>query len=349
MGPHSASSTPGPAALGRGGTDPTVTDALLILGLIDPANYLGGRQSIDPALARAAVTEKVADTLGWDVTASASGIHDIVVANMANAVRPVSVGPGLDPRSFVFVAYGGTLPLLAGQIADRLDIPEVVIPENSSAFSALGLHGADFLLKSDRTVGWPLADTGRIAEINATVDALAEEARSAIRSEGFADSDIGFRRSADLRFQGQIFELSLPLPDRPLTVEDLPGIAADFHALYEETYGAGTVWRGAGVLMLNVSVTVVGRREHRSPFREQEAEAEPFAPEPVATRTVHLPMTGQQAQVPVYSAADLTPGARAQGPEIVDEGDTTIFTPPGHGLRRDRFFNYVLSREGVTR
>ncbi|MEO3859572.1 hydantoinase/oxoprolinase family protein [Acrocarpospora sp. B8E8] len=345
VGPRSASSTPGPAALGRGGTEPTVTDALIVLGLIDPANYLRGRQPVDPELARRAIMDQVGSVLGWDVNVAASAIHDIVVANMSNAVRQVSVGRGLDPRSFTFMAYGGTLPLLAGQIADRLGIPEVVIPENSSAFSALGLHGADFVLKLDRTVGWPLDQADGLAEVNTIADAMVAQAHSAIRAEGFADSEITVRRSADLRFQGQIFELTLPLPDRPLNPDDLPKLAADFHRLYEDTYGAGTVWRGADVLLLNLSVTAGGRQAHRSPFREEQ-EAEPFTPEPVGARLVHLPMAGTVEEVPVHAAADFGPGAHTVGPAIVDEGDTTIFAPPGHRLRRDGHFTYILSREG---
>ena len=139
VGPHSAGSTPGPAALDRGGEQPTVTDAMVTLGFIDPGNYLGGRVQLKPELSRGALDAVFGERYGWSTEESAAAMHDLVVVNMANAVREVSVGKGHDPREFLFLAYGGTLPLFASQIAERLGIATIVIPQNSSVFCALGL------------------------------------------------------------------------------------------------------------------------------------------------------------------------------------------------------------------
>jgi N-methylhydantoinase A len=345
VGPQSAGSTPGPAAYGKGGEEPTVTDAMTVMGFIDPDNYLGGRVQLDVGLATRALEEKFASSFGWSLEEAASAVHDLVVVNMATAVHEVSVEKGYDPRNFVFLAYGGTLPLFASQIADRLGISTVVIPQNSSVFSALGLLASDFVVRADQTVAWDLSRTEELDRVNETADQLAEQVLAEMRTEGFADADIQLLRSADFRFQGQVYELTLPLPDRPLTPEDGEILGKRFAELYEQTYGEGTAWKGVPEELLNYTVTAIGRQP-RPPTHA--AEREPASLDQIrkGEREIYLPMTGSRERLPIYDDLGFTPGTVAEGPAIVDAVDTTIFVPPATSITRDEHMNYVVTREG---
>jgi N-methylhydantoinase A len=343
VGPQSAGSTPGPAALDRGGTQPTVTDAMVTLGFIDPERYLGGRVKLRPELARQALDATLGERFGWSTEEAAAAVHDLVVVNMANAVREVSVGKGYDPRDFLFLAYGGTLPLFASQIAERLGIATIVIPQNSSVFCASGLLASDFVVRTDQGVGWDLSRPEGADRVNEIAAAMVAEAHASMAEEGFAESDISIQRTADLRFQGQDYELTLPLPDRPLTAEDADDLTTRFYALYEQTYGEGTTWKGVPVTLVNYSVTVTGRQArpevptaHLNGHKPEDARRE--------VRSVYLPSEGAARDVPIYDGAHCGPGIELQGPAIIDESDTTIYVPPGTTAARDEHLNYVLTR-----
>jgi N-methylhydantoinase A len=347
VGPQSAGSDPGPASYGTGGTDPTVTDAMVVLGFIDPERYLGGRFQLHPALAGTSLDRDLTTRFGWSKEEAAAAIHDLVVMNMATAVHEVSVAKGYDPRDFVFLAYGGTLPLFAVQIADRLNISRVVIPQNSSVFSALGLLSADFVMRYDQTVAWGLG-ADRIDEVNRIADSIVGKARAAMGAEGFSDDQIAVSKSGDFRFLGQSYELTMGLPDAPLSAEDAPELAQRFLELYERTYGEGTAWKGVPVQLLNYTVTVTGRQPRRT---LQAVEPAPRVEEDLrlGTRRVFLPTERQYRDLPIYDDARFTAGTRIAGPAIVDAIDTTIYIPPGSEAARDEYMNYVLTTDGVAR
>lgn len=347
VGPQSAGSEPGPAAYGKGGQQATVTDAMLALGFIDPQRYLGGRFRLQPALARDAVLERFAAPFAWSCETAATAIHDLVVVNMASAVREVSVEKGHDPRSFTFIAYGGTLPLFAMQIAERLGMHEVVIPHNSSIFCALGLLSADFVLRFDRTVAWDLAHGAQLDEVNGLGAQMVAQGRDAMRAEGFDEADIRIVRSADFRFLGQSYELTLPLPDRALSHDDQPLLARQFFEAYERTYGEGTAWQGVPAQLLTMTVTVTGQRVH--------ADIPPVRPAPrtpaemlLGSRRVFLPSLGEYHEIPVYDDLRFSCGSAIDGPAIIDASDTTIYVPPATRARRDEFMNYRLSKSGAA-
>jgi N-methylhydantoinase A len=343
VGPRSAGSTPGPAALNRGGTEPTVTDAMVTLGFIDPDNYLGGRVKLEPELARTALDRTLSERFGWTTERAATAVHDLVVVNMATAVREVSVGKGHDPREFLFLAYGGTLPLFATQIAGRLGISTVVIPQNSSVFCALGLLASDFVVRNDQGVGMDLSKVDGLRRINEIAERMVAEAHSSMSDEGFGDAEIEISRSADLRFQGQEYELTLPMPDRALTVDDLDVLSADFLALYERTYGEGTAWKGVPASMVNYSVTAIGRQQRPE---WSVAAMNGHTPDDArkAVREVYLPDVLERAEIPVYAGDRCGPGIQIEGPAIIDETDTTIYVPTGSTAQRDEHLNYVLTR-----
>lgn len=347
VGPRSATSNPGPAAYGIGGTEPTVTDAMVTMGFIDPDRYLGGRFQLDADLAAGSL-DGLRERFSWSTEEAAAATHDLVVVNMATAVHEVSVAKGHDPRAFAFLAYGGTLPLFAAQIAGQLGMTEVVIPQNSSVFSALGLLSADFVMRYDRTVAWDLSRGDQVGEVNEAADRMMEEARAAMAAEGFAPEDISIARSADFRFLGQTYELTIPLPDRPLTADDAPELAQRFFELYERTYGEGTAWKGVPEQLLNYTVTVTGRQAR--------PELETMTPEPrpadevrAGTRRVFLPSLREHQEIPIYDDARFTAGTEVSGPAIIDALDTTIYAPPGTDVVRDEYMNYVLTINGGAR
>jgi N-methylhydantoinase A len=320
---------------------------MVTLGFIDPDRYLGGRFDLHPELAKASLERDLTTRFGWSTEEAAAAIHDLVVMNMATAVHEVSVAKGYDPRDFLFLAYGGTLPLFAVQIAERLNISRVVIPQNSSVFSALGLLSADFVMRYDQTVAWDLASE-QVDEVNGIADEMIERARAAMQAEGFADEDIEFARSADFRFLGQSSELTVSLPERPLAAEDAPQLAQGFFELYERTYGEGTAWKGVPVQLLNYTVTVTGR-QHRPGV--EAAESSPIDADELrlGVRRVFLPSTRDYADVPIYDDTRFTAGTTIAGPAIIDATDTTIYVPPGSDATRDEYMNYVLTTDGGAR
>jgi N-methylhydantoinase A len=344
VGPHSAGSEPGPAAYGRGGTEPTVTDAMIALGFIDPDNYLRGRYTLDPDAARAAVANRIGEPLGWSVERAAAGIHDLAVTNMANALREVSVERGHDPRDFTFFCYGGMMPLFAAEICRELGCPKIVIPDNSSAFSAYGVLIADYVRQYEQTVQWALTDVARLDEINSVTAAMVQTAIADAEQESIPAADLEVSRSGDFRFLGQVYEVNVPLPDRDLTMEDAARLADEFPLIYERVYGEGTAWKGSPVVLLNLSIKVTYERE-KPPGRQHEPQA--FATEVQADsqREVYLPSSRERAEIPSYSEAAMGAGAQVSGPCIVDVGDTTIFVPPDATCSRDRHFNFHLDLE----
>ena len=342
VGPHSATSLPGPACYGLGGAHATVTDAMVCMGFIDPERYLGGRFELRPELARSVVETEIAEPFGWSAEEAAAAIHDLVVVNMATAVREVTVNKGYDPRDFMFLAYGGTLPLFASHIAERLGIRTVVLPQNSSVFCAQGLLSADFVLRYDRAVSWDLDRSDGVDAVNAAIRELRELGREQMRADGFDDDDITMTTTADFRFRGQYYELSMPLPDQPLESSVAPRLAEQFLQLYERTYGEGTAWKGVPAQLLNVTVTVTGRRQrHELP----PAPAEPRSPDDIrrTTRRVFLPETRQWADTPIYDDAAFSAGTTVPGPAVIDATDTTIYVPDGVTASRDEYLNYVLT------
>jgi N-methylhydantoinase A len=345
VGPHSAGSTPGPAAYGNGGEQPTVTDAMIAMDLIDPDNYLGGRVEIRRDLAIEAIRKEFAEPMGWSVDAAANAIHDLVVTNMANAVREVSVAHGYDPRDFVFYAYGGTLPWFAAQIAETLGIGTVLIPHSSSVFCARGLLASDYVVRADRTIQASLADAAELDRINETGKVLIAAGQQTMSDEGFAAEDISVSRSGDLQFAGQVHALPMPLPDRDLSEADIESLQTSFHDVYERTYGRGTAWPGVPPQLLNLSVTVTGRLPRP---RVEERPLEPRAAEEMirGRREVHLPTVGRREEIPIYVESKITPGSRVVGPALVEAIDTTLLVPPGSVAERDGLMNLILTKEG---
>jgi N-methylhydantoinase A len=332
VGPQSAGAKPGPACYGRGGTDATVTDAMVTLGFIDPEGYLGGRRALDLAAAEKVVTE-LGEQHGWSAEESALGIYEIAVVSMVNAIREITVQKGNDPRDFTMFAYGGMTPAFAWAVASRAGVREVVVPPQSAAFSAWGVIQADHVRRYDRTVNWNLDDAHLLGDVNAAAAEMDSRALASAASSGFNKDEVSLKRIAACRFLGQIWEIEIPLENRPLRDDEADELRARFIDRYEEIYGKGTAWKAAPVVLLDLSIIATASQQVPG---LQPWENGNDSPEPVSRRTVTDPTTRAPVEMPVIDDLAIGAGATIVGPAIIDGHDTTIFIPTGVTATRDQ-------------
>jgi N-methylhydantoinase A len=327
VGPESAGAEPGPVCYGRGGARPTVTDADLVLGYLDPVALLGGDLPVDPARARAAIETEIARPLGLGVLEAAAGIVDVVNAGMAAALRIVSVERGYDPREFSLVAFGGAGPVHAARLAEELEIPRVVVPPIPGGFSALGLVASDLRRDYARTFYASLA-TARPEAVAAAFAEMEAEARAMLERAGVPAAQREITRAADVRYPRQAYELTVPVAAGPVTAATLEALAGDFHERHRATYGHASP--DEAVQVVNLRVTAVGRLGGLE-LSHRPAATGHAAP---AAREVYFKETGL-ARCDVVARAALAPGATRPGPVIVESMDATIVVPPGWRLTAD--------------
>ena len=341
VGPRSAGAEPGPVSYGRGGTEPTVTDAHLVLGRI-PSALLGGELPLDAGSARAAIAERIGGRLGLPVEEAAAGIVEIIDNTMARAIRTVSVGRGHDPRRFALVAFGGAGPLHACRLAELLEIPAVVIPPRPGVLSTWGLLDTDIRATFVRTagVGERRALSADVPRLEAIWSELTGEARAWLDAEEVPRDRQRFERSADLRYEHQSFELTCPLGEGALTAASLEALIRTFHAEHRRLYTYDLP--RAQVELVNLRVTAIGVLPNRAtptagPGSKETARAI------VGQRRVHF-RGGDSTPVPVYARDGLTPGMAFRGPAIVDQDDATCLVTPSFNVRVDPAHNLLLER-----
>ncbi|HAD09355.1 MAG TPA: hypothetical protein DCF62_07750 [Porticoccaceae bacterium] len=342
VGPQSAGSMPGPVCSGRGGTEPTVTDCMAVMGFIDPDNYLGGQYELDIEAAKNALEKKVGNALGWDATRTAAGAYALVVANMANALRELSVSRGRDPRKCTFIAYGGALPVFSASMCQKLGITDLIIPGQSSAFSAYGLLEADYIRRESATIGWLVGSEDGYGHMIATRDRLEGLVRKDLQEAGFGDKEMQITFGGDFRYVGQLAEMYMPMGKDEVATELGVAIRPQFDRAYEEEFGPGTAWTESELMLVNYVVTGVGVRE-KPDIQPMKTEAVDLAGATLSTRRLYLPDANEWAQTPIYDAFKLTPGAEFDGPGIIDCRDTTIYIPRHAKARRDEFNNFRVS------
>jgi N-methylhydantoinase A len=319
VGPHSAGADPGPAAYGRGGTRPTVTDANVVLGYLDRDFLLGGDLRIDLAAAETAIAT-IGEPLGLGVAEAASRIIEIVNANMAQALRIVSIERGYDPQEFSLIAFGGAGPVHAAFLAAELLVPEVIIPPAPGAFSALGLVATDLRRDYSRTLYADLATLApeRLAD---AVAGMEREGLAMLAAAGVADERRDLLRLADVRYRRQAYELTVPIPPGAITRDSIDAVAAAFHDKHEQTYGHAN--REEVVQLVNLRLTALGRLPGMTLVQHTEASAAR-----IKQRNVWFSEYGFIA-CPVYWREGLTPGTTLDGPAIVEAMDSTAVLPPG--------------------
>lgn len=320
VGPHSAGSTPGPACYGNGGDRPAVTDAALVLGLINPDFYLGGTVKLFPEHARAAIESAVATPLGLTVEEAARGIYRLATSQMSNALRKITVNRGHDPREFTLVGFGGACGLFAASLAREIGVEEVVIPRNAAVFSAYGLMHADSVFSAVRTTPWTMTKAAEALE--SEFSELERRAQEWFESEAIPEDKRELHREADMKFAGQIFEVTTKLKPGPFTEEDKDDLRSRFISDYEVEFGAGTAWTETDIVLVNARVRAIGRSEAQE---AQTIGTEEQAHE-LLRRRVHEP-TGEEREIDVHRGfASL---GTAKGPCLLEEPDTTIYIPTG--------------------
>jgi N-methylhydantoinase A len=332
VGPRSAGAVPGPAAYGRGGTEPTVTDANLVLGRLGADRALGGEIHLNPGQAGAAI-DRLAAAVGLDQQRMAEGIIAIVVAKMIASIKEISVMRGHDPRDFALFAYGGAGPLHAALVAEELGCTRVLVSPLPGNFSAFGLLVADVRHDYART---RITPTGALslAELAAILDGMREEGRKQLAAEGFAPEAMRFEARLDMRFSGQAFELSVPVPEGARTMED---IDRAFLAAYERRYSYAAAGPAEIVTFRVSAYGLVEKPElPRVPARGS-LHAAKIAERPVA-------FDGKFRPAAIYDRSLLPAGAEIAGPAIIEEAGSTTLVPPGFHAAVDPHGTLVLQR-----
>ena len=323
VGPRSAGAAPGPACYGRGGKDPTVTDANLVLGRIDAEYFLGGGIRLVKDGAVQAVRERIGNPLGLGLEEAALGILTIANYNMSLAVRAVSVEKGYDPRDCVLVASGGGGPLHAGAIAKELSVPRVVIPPMPAHFSAWGMLLADLKHDYVQTCLRELSETsGR--ELAGWFAPLEKQAMETLISEGAKEKNTIMRRFLDMRYRGQEYTLPVPLTENLRRLGELASIRSRFNALYQEHYGHSAPEEP--VVIVNLRLTAIGAAANRLSLRAS------FQKDDKGKKGLRqVTFDGAQGPVlcPIFLRSGLSAGERLQGPAVVEEIGSTILIYPG--------------------
>ncbi|WP_435060804.1 hydantoinase/oxoprolinase family protein [Amycolatopsis thermoflava] len=334
VGPGSAGADPGPACYGRG-TEPTVTDANVVLRVLNPEYLLDGQMKIDAEAARRAVST-VAGPLGMDVLDAAQGIVRVITANMARAIRVISVQRGYDPRDYVLVPFGGAGPLHAVRLARELGMRTVLVPETPGAQCAAGLLMTDIRADFLRTRISPPDET-TVAGVFAELEA---EAMAWLAAENVPAERRRVERFAEMRYAGQNHELPVPVPEGEITADTVVQLTKRFAAEHERMYGYSSAEDEVQVVTFRLrAIGEVSRAElHRAPLGDADASAAIRA-----TREVYLPESGGFTECPVYDRRLLEPGHRVDGPAVVEQMDTTTLLLPGDVAVVDELSNLVVT------
>lgn len=348
VGPGSAGAVPGPVCYGRGGKHATVTDADLVLGVLSPENFLGGRMKLDLEAATSAIREQVAQPLGMSVEQAAAGIRRVVDGHMADTLREVTIGRGHDPRDFVLLAYGGAGPAHCIGYGAELGVPRILIPATSMAHSAYGALASDIQHSAEKSLvlragggtrdPWDGLDCDAI---NAVFKELEERCLEGMKNSGFTAEQAEVTRTVDMRYRRQTHDLIVPIPQLPLTVAGARALVEYFEASYEAGYGKGAGFRLAGIELTTFRVVAVGRTRKPS-IQKPSAATAPKADK----RRVFEPTTLAWVDAAVFQWLEMPAEFDVSGPAVVEHPETTVYIGPGQSVRLDGSGNLsiVLTR-----
>lgn len=348
VGPKSAAAVPGPAAYGSGGAEPTVTDADVVLGIIDPEYFLGGKRSLRVDLAKAALLEKIGRPLGLTVEEAAAAVYEVQNAQTADLARKVVVESGYDPRSFVMYAFGGAGPIHAAAIATELGASELVVPLGAAAsgFSAFGLAASDVTVTAEISdpAPFPLSP----ADVQRNFDRLSEQVQDALNRQGVDYNSIGIHREFDARYTGQMFEVTADAPSDALIDErTVDTMGKSFDTRYTDLYGAGSAFADAGRQMVSYRVRGVGALPFRPVLPEHEQAADSDASAALKSyRQVYMQVERGFEETAIYDYSKLRSGHRFPGPAVIEVATTTVTIPAGHEARVDEYGNIRVTLFG---
>ncbi len=341
VGPESAGADPGPVCYGKGGTIATVTDADVVLGTINPDNFLGGRIKLDRKKAVDSV-QRIASALGLSLTEAASGIARIAEFKMADIIRKTTVEKGFDPRDFVLFAFGGAGPAHAGVFARELGVQKVIIPQKeiASTWCAFGAASADILHVYEQVD--IQASPFEATRVNATLDALEQKANGQMDRDGIEKARRRFAFSLDMRHRGQINEVEVVLPEKRVKDAFFETLRRRFYARYEQLYGSGSSYGEARleIVTLRLRATAATPRPKLSRAKKLSAKIDSKAGR--GKRYIYWSDLKKAATTPIYDGALLEPGNRIKGPAVIETTDTTVVVHPGRLLRVDGFGNFEI-------
>jgi N-methylhydantoinase A len=339
VGPQSAGANPGPACYDRGGVEPTLTDALVVLGHLSPTALLEGAMPISAAKAHAAVTTRIAKPLGMSVIEAAWGILTVLATNVMVAMRTITIEHGYDPREFMLVPFGGMGPTIAGRIAPELGIGRILIPRDPGTFSAYGMLVTDVHQTRSLTRVTPLDQVGA-EDLDGVFLKMEEAALADLMREQFPRERLKTLRSAGMRYRGQSYEVSVPVPALR-GPDDIADLARRFHDAHHRRYGH--MAQSEAVEIVNFEVTGVGMIP--KPPLQTFPDGPARRPEPHEVRQAYFNAT-DAAPVPVFRRSRLAPGAAVEGPAVIEEKTSTIVLYGGQTGRVDRYLNIEVEASG---
>lgn len=343
VGPTSAGAEPGPACYGLGGEEPTITDANLVLGRLNPDYILGGRMRIRRDLSERAIRVRTCGRLGLDVVQAAAGIVEIVNSTMAKILRIVSVERGYDPREFTLMAFGGAGPMHACALAEDLGIPRIVVPINPGLFSALGMLAADFTHHISRPVMKSVDEVG-VDTIEETYKEMEEAGGEVLARESTALTDVFFVRHADMRYRGQAYELTVPAT-KPFDEGGLRTLVERFHDRHRSVYGYAV--EGEGVELINLRLIAVGVTA-KPEMQRKASIGQDVSHALLASRDVFFERYGKYVESPVYVRERLEPGNVMEGPCVIEQYDATTVVYPDWRAVVDEFGSLTLTGGGES-
>ncbi|NMH96845.1 hydantoinase/oxoprolinase family protein [Pseudonocardia acidicola] len=345
VGPRSAGAHPGPACYGRGGTEPTSTDAMVLMGWLREDSFLSGTMTVQPELAREAVETHIARSLDTTLAQAAMGIFKILAYSMTEAISLHSVRKGYDPREFSLVAEGGAGPLFAWHIAEQLGIPRVIVPRHPGIASAMGLLTTDLRYEIPTTV-WTSSAAPDVDLIATQLKRLEEQARAQLRADGVDDEHISLERSVDCRYMGQGYELRVPAPDGEVDEDWVAATAAAFHEVHGRTYSQR--FEDKPVHLVNIRVTGVGAVTHVVIGEIEPGGEDPGAAVKTTTRALFWRDEVSEPEwfeTPVYDRALLRAGNRISGPAIVEQFDSTTVIGLNQHATVDSVGHIIMERK----
>lgn len=337
VGPHSAGSDPGPVAYGKGGTEPTVTDANLVLGRLNPARFASGLIKLDVDASREAILEKIAKPLGMSLEHAALGIIRIANANMERAMRVSSAEKGFDPRDLMLVAFGGAGPMHSCALAKSAGIPIVLVPEKPGVLSAVGLVTADIRhdFVQTRVMKGHAVSSANLRPIYERLEKLGVEA---LNRDGISSEKRQFVKTADLRYAGQAYEVNVTIPEGPLDDAALDKMRNEFHAAHKQLYAHNHLDKP--IEFVSARLTALGLTS--APEMAANAKGNK-RPAPKEKLKVFFEETDAFTETPVYDRAELHSDASFDGPAIIEQVDTTIIVHPGQTVKVDKFGNLLVN------
>jgi len=338
VGPKSSGAFPGPVCYDMGGTAPTVTDANLILGYLNPEYFLGGRMKLKKDLAESSLSN-LAKELNLTLGETAQGIIDVVNNNMVNGIEEVSVKKGYNPKDFTLVVAGGAGPLHATRLADLVGINKIIIPRIASAFCAFGMAISDLRHDFVKPYIKPIKKVD-LPEVANLFKEMESEGNDILNSEGIEDENINYLRSMDMRYIGQIYEVETPIPYSKFEDHNIKEIKNLFHKKHEQLYGYKD--KDSDIEIVHIRAKVIGKNK---PFliKKTDKERENINNMKVkATRKVFFKDMGDYIKTNIYSGNELTPGTVLNGPAVIEEPDTTIVLFPSWTCKIDKYNNYIL-------